>query len=55
MMTAMPQPPHRHSRWRRYFRQNEKAIFAGVLLIVIMAFVVLLFWALTSSRFARFN
>jgi flagellar biosynthesis/type III secretory pathway M-ring protein FliF/YscJ len=55
MMTAMSQHPHRHSRWRRYFRENQKIVFAGVLLIVIMAFVVLLFWALTSSRFAKFN
>ncbi len=55
MMTFMQLHSRRHSKWRRFVHRNQKAVFASFLLLVIMALVVLLFWALTSPRFAKFN
>ena len=52
---AMQHHSHRHRKWRRFIRNNQKVFFAGWLLVLIMAVVVLIFWLLTSPRFAKFG
>jgi phosphotransferase system glucose/maltose/N-acetylglucosamine-specific IIC component len=51
MMPFMQGHSSRRHRWRRFVRHNRNLFFAGVLLVIVLAAVVAIFWVLTSGRF----
>jgi hypothetical protein len=53
MMPAMQSQPRRRRSWRRFIRHNRNYFFAGFLGLIMIALVVLLFWAMTSSQFVK--
>ncbi len=48
-----PQPHRSGHKWRRFLRHNRGVFFLVFVLIFILGFVVLLFWMMTSLRFAN--
>jgi hypothetical protein len=49
----MPSDRRKHSKWRRFRRQNRELVLIGILTFVILAVVFGLFYAMTSSRYLK--
>jgi len=48
---VMRRERRRHSKWRRFVRQNQNLVLAGVLLLMVLAAVAGLVYVMTSGRF----
>jgi phosphotransferase system glucose/maltose/N-acetylglucosamine-specific IIC component len=55
MMPPMQSQPQRGRKWRRFVRNNRNLLFTGFLLVIILAFVTVIFWVMTSPRFVKMH